>query len=66
MFLVLRKIHDYVYSLEYDNRLNDKNYYDDVRKKRETLSKFLQKLVFKNFFCENFDYVFNFEYDDRG
>ena len=35
-------------------------------KKRETLSKFLQKLVFKNFFCENFDYVFNFEYDDRG
>ena len=36
------------------------------KKKRETLSKFLQKLVFKNFFCENFDYVFNFEYDDRG
>ena len=36
------------------------------KKKRETLYKFLRKLVFKNFFCENFDYVSNFEYDDRG
>ena len=60
MFMVLNMMIGLMMKLNYLNG-------DDIKEEKgNPVYKFLRMLVFKNFFCEHFDYVFNFEYDDRG